>query len=568
VGRGGAGNVTSAPDPENQPHSERRKTWSPGLVWAIPLAALLIVAYLGIQALTHRGEVVTVTFRRAAGARAGETKVLYQGVEVGQLIKILPNEDGRRIDFHLRLVPQAKAGLNSNARFWLIGASPTLSDLSSLKAVVSGVAIGYAPGEGGTEQSQFEGLERAPIVLPGDKGTRYLLTAHRLGSINEGSNLLYRGQSVGKVTEIKMDLEVGFRLEVFVFAPYDSLVKPGVRFWKSVPLRMSLAGGDLNVTLAPVSTILAGGIDFELPAAGLDGPQSAPESVFKLFASRSAAREGLSGPTVRYEFAFASAAGSLDEEAGVTLLGFQIGEVETAQLAYDKQTESPFTRVTALLYPQRLDVTIPATGSASDWQSATDAKLRRLLRNGFRARLQQPALVGSQSIALVRIKGSTPADLMHDGVNLRIPSVPGSADLDDITSQADQILTRINHVPIEKIGQDLQQITSRLRGLVTSPRMEESLVNLNHTLAELDKMVGNVAPQIGPLVTKLNQAAAQIAATASATQQLLENDGGSTGDNLSQTLQQLNEAARSIRTLADYLGRHPEALIRGKRPEK
>src|ERR1700685_246128 len=104
--------MTTPPDPEtDSPRSERRKTRSPGLVWAIPLAALIIVAYLGTQALVHRGEVVTVTFLRAAGARAGETKVLYQGVESGQLIKIVPNEDGRRLDFQLRLVPQAKAGL-------------------------------------------------------------------------------------------------------------------------------------------------------------------------------------------------------------------------------------------------------------------------------------------------------------------------------------------------------------------------------------------------------------------------------------------------------------------------
>jgi paraquat-inducible protein B len=562
--------MTTTPDPDkDSPRSERRKTRSPGLVWAIPLAALIIVAYLGIQAFIQRGELVTVTFRRAAGARAGETKVLYQGVEAGQVIKIVPNEDGRRLDFQLRLVPQAKAGLNSNARFWLIGASPTLADLSSLKAVVSGVAIGYAPGQGGTAQTRFEGLDKAPIVLPGDKGTRYLLAAYRLGSINEGSVLLYHGQPVGKVTDVKFNGEAGFRLEVFVFAPYDSLVKPGVRFWKTIPLRMSLAGGGLNVTLAPVNTILAGGIDFELPAAGIDGPQSPPESEFKLFASRGAAREGLSGPTVRYDFTFGGAAGSLDEEATVTLLGFQIGEVETAQLTYDKRTARPFTRVTALLYPQRLDVIVPSTGSADDWQSATDAKLRQLLRNGYRARLQQtPPLVGSQSIALVEVKGVSASDLAHDSANPRIPSVPGSTDPDDITAQADQILAKINHIPIEQIGQDLQQVTTRLRGLVTSPKMEESLAHLNHTLAELDQMLGNVEPQIGPLVTKLNQAAAQISATALATHQLLDNDGGGQGDSLTQTLQQLNEAARSIRTLADYLGRHPEALIRGKRPEK
>ena len=33
-------------------------------------------------------------------------------------------------------------------------------------------------------------------------------------------------------------------------------------------------------------------------------------------------------------------------------------------------------------------------------------------------------------------------------------------------------------------------------------------------------------------------------------------------------IRQITEAARSIKTLTDYLDRHPEALIRGKRPEK
>jgi paraquat-inducible protein B len=396
-----------------------------------------------------------------------------------------------------------------------------------------------------------------------------MLTAHRLGSVNEGSVLLYKGQAVGKVTEIKFTGETDFRLEVFVFAPYDSLVKPGVRFWKSTPLRLSLAGGGLNVTLAPVNTILAGGIDFELPPAGLGGPQAEPGSEFKLYASHGAAREGLSGPTVRYDFEFGGAAGALDEESVVTLLGFQIGEVETAQLIYDKRTEKPFTLVTALLYPQRLGIAIPPTGSSDDWRSATDVKLRQLLHNGYRARLQQtPALVGNQSIAFVEVKGSSAADLARDSANPRIPTVPGSTDLDDITSQASQILTRINQIPIDQIGRDLQQVTGRLRELVTSPKTDASIARLDHTLAELDRMLASVEPQIGPLVVKLNQAAAQIAATALAVHELLDNDRGGQGEGLTQTMQQLNEAARSLRTLTEYLGRHPEALIRGKRPEK
>src|SRR3984957_4868350 len=184
------------------PLASRRRTIWPNLVWGIPLAALLIVGYLGVRALLNRGEVVTVTFSKAAGAKPGETKVLYQGIEAGKVTKIEPNADGRRLDFHLRLVPAAKNGLNTNARFWLIGANPNFSDLSSLKAVVSGIAIGYAPGEGGEPADRFEGQEQAPLILPGDKGTRYALRAHSLNSIHEGSIVLFHGQAIGKVIAI------------------------------------------------------------------------------------------------------------------------------------------------------------------------------------------------------------------------------------------------------------------------------------------------------------------------------------------------------------------------------
>jgi hypothetical protein len=49
---------------------------------------------------------------------------------------------------------------------------------------------------------------------------------------------------------------------------------------------------------------------------------------------------------------------------------------------------------------------------------------------------------------------------------------------------------------------------------------------------------------------------------------LLDGDGDAQDSSLPEAIRQLNETARSIRTLADYLNRHPEALIRGKRLEK
>jgi paraquat-inducible protein B len=557
--------------PENVPQTGRRRTIWPNLVWGIPLAALLVVAYLGVRAVLNRGEVVTVTFTRAAGAKAGVTKVLYQGVEAGHLTKIEPNADGRRLDFHLRLVPAAKNGLNSNARFWLIGANPNFSDLSSLKAVVSGVAIGYAPGEGGEPEDRFEGLEQAPLILPGDKGTRYSLGAHSLNSIHEGSIVLFHGQVVGKIIEIHFNGDKGFRLQAFIDQPYDSLIRRGARFWKISPLRLSFAGGGITANLAPLSTLLAGGIDLEVDTTSANDPQSPPDTEFPLYSSHNAARQGLSGPTVRYEFAFDGDAGVLDETSAVTLLGYQIGEVESTRLAYNERTGAPYGIATALLYPQQMHVD-PGTSARSTpdvWRAATDAALTRLVHLGYRARLQQsPPVLGDHSIALVRTAGVSPAQLLAEGDISRFPSAPGSSNLDDITAKADVFLNKLDAVPLEDIGANLKRITDNLDKLMSSPELKDGLTHLHSTLTSIDKMLHDVQPQIGPLIGKLNDAAAELSGTATALRQVAESGGPNEDASLPEAIRQITEAARSIKTLTDYLDRHPEALIRGKRPDK
>jgi paraquat-inducible protein B len=561
---------TGADNSPAEPQTSRRRTIWPNLIWGIPLVALLIVGYLGIRALFNRGEVVTVTFSRAAGARAGMTKVLYQGIEAGQVIKIQPNADGRRLDFVLRLVPAAKSGLNANARFWLIGANPNFSDLSSLKAVVSGVAIGYAPGEGGEPVDHFQGLDQAPLILPGDKGTRYRLHAHSLNSIHEGSIVLYHGQAIGKIIGIQFDGSLGFRLQAFINQPFDALIRPGARFWKISPLRLSFAGGGITANLAPLNTLLAGGVDLEVDATNPSDPPSPPDAQFTLYSSHNAARQGLAGPTVRYEFAFDGDAGVLDETSAVTLLGFQIGEVESTRLAYNEHTGAPYGIATAVLYPQQMHVSANSSipGTAQDWRTATDAALTRLIHLGYRARLQQsPPVLGDQSIQLVRTAGAPAAQLALDGANPRFPSAPGSSNLDDIAAKADVFLNKLDAIPLEEIGANLRKITENLNALMSSPQLKDSLGHLHSTLTSIDKMLGDVQPQIGPLISKLNDAAGELAGTAASLRQVLESAGSNEDANLPEAIRQITEAATSIKTLTDYLDRHPEALIRGKRPE-
>jgi ABC-type transporter Mla subunit MlaD len=210
-----------------------------------------------------------------------------------------------------------------------------------------------------------------------------------------------------------------------------------------------------------------------------------------------------------------------------------------------------------------------AARTPQDWRTATDAALTRLIHLGLRARLQQsPPLFGAESIELVRIRGAPPAQLVKDGANPRFPSAPGGGNFEDIAVKADSFLDKLDAVPLEQIGANLRRITANLNSLMSSPDLKDSLQHAHSTLTSIDKLIGDVQPQIGPLIGNLNEVAAELSRTATSLRQVLDNSGPDENASLPQTLRQITDAANSIKTLADYLDRHPEALIRGKGPDK
>lgn len=546
----------------------RRSRWL-GLVWAVPLAALIIVAFLGIRSLAHRGVDVVVTFDDATGVKVGDTKVIYQGLVAGEVTKIEVNEDGKRVDMRLRMDPHIKPFLNTATHFWLVGAKPTLTDIASVRAALAGLEIGVAPAKGGTPTTHFIGENEPPIVAPGTPGTSYKLTTRTLGAARAGTLLFYRGQEIGKVTGVAYTEQNIFGIDLFVNAPFDKLVRPQALFWVSSPLRVLFTDRGLSADLDHPSALLNGSIDVDLPGDKLTGTQSPAATVFPLYASRDSARAGPNGPEVEYAFRFAGPAGDLSPGAPVRLLGFPVGTVRTVRLELDPTSGEAHTRVVAALYPTKLQVKPPAgAGAAADWRDATDALIRRLLARGYRAQLsQRPAVIGALVISIDAVKGAGPATLLA-GEPMVIPTLESASGIEEITGQVNQLLAKMNRIPLEAIGRDVRQLTARVGALASSPELTDSLKHLDHTLVQVDQMVSDVKPQVGPLVQKLGQAADQLTGTAAAARSTLSGEGAAQDASLPDAISQLTEAARSIRSLADDLKRHPESLIRGKKGEQ
>jgi paraquat-inducible protein B len=295
-----------------------------------------------------------------------------------------------------------------------------------------------------------------------------------------------------------------------------------------------------------------------------------------LYPTQADADAGAIGPEVPYAFSFNGPGGDLTVGAPVRLLGFSVGVVRSVRLVVDAASGASHTDVVAALFPRRLhlreaearlETKLGAAPNSAAVQMATDALVTRLLAQGYRAQLvQKPPLIGGRIIVLERSAGARPAAL-GAGKPRQFPSVDASGGVDETMGQINELLAKINRVPIEAIGQDIRQAAGSLNKLVSSPQLTESLRHLNGTLAQAEQMMNSLQPQVGPLMGKLNSAADEVNRTAAAARGLLGSDGSGapTDASLPEAIRQLNDAARAIRTLSDYLGRHPESLIRGRR---
>jgi paraquat-inducible protein B len=541
---------------------EIRSRW-PGLVWAVPIAALIVVVYLAVSALANPGVDAVIVFRTGAGATPGDTKVVFNGVQVGHVAKVRLDKDGRSVDVTVKLDGRMAKVLNTSTVFWIEGATFSLTDLSSLKAAVAGVTIDMATGNGGQAQRNFIGLDSPPAVLPNERGTAFWLRTDNLGPIRQGSNITYRGMLVGKVAEVEVHGPNDLRAEMFVDSPYDQLVRPGSLFWAESPLRISLSGAAIGAQFNPAAAL--GAVTFETPPEFRNEPPATAGYDFALYADQDRAfGEGV-GPQVMYTIDFPEAAGDLAPGAPVMLAGFQVGSVKSVDISFDPDTGQLSAPVTIAIEALRLHLAGVTPPPRGNWRPIVDRAMNALLSRGYRARLDQsPPLIGSRHVSLDLISGAAPARLAMADPYPRLPS-SASGDIGALGDKANTLLDHLNAVPIVAIGENARQLTGRLAQLLNSPKVDDSLAKLDDTLDQTDKLVREARPQIGPLVASLRQAAAQLDQTAASANAVLSGQGASQDQSLPEALHQLSDAARSIRALADYLQRHPESLVQGKK---
>lgn len=513
----------------------------PSIVWLVPLVAAIVGIFLAYRAYSERGPTISITFERALGLEAGKTKVKYKEVDIGLVESVDLTEDLSQVVVTASLVKNSERYLTQNTRFWVVRAEVSAGQISGIGTVLSGAYIAIDPATEGRRTRRFEGLEKAPVVTSDESGTIFQLRAETLGSVDVGSPVYYRWLRVGQVAGYELDDDGNHvNVQIFVEAPHDQRVRSTTRFWNASGLDFSLGSDGLEIDSPSLITMLIGGVAFETPATFDVARDVAEDMVFELYPNHSASGQTRYSLKNRFIVFFEESVAGLAPGSPVEFRGIQIGEVEDVQLEVEQVSSQIRVPVVIEIEPERLGL----TGLIGE--EAGLGQMEELVAKGLRARLATSNLLtGRKAVDFEILPNAAPASIRFGESYPELPTARGG--LDAITSRVAHIVERVDSIPIESIGKNLEEVLIGLRGAIDEMRSLAGSAN--------EDIVPGIAASLGKLEKTLESADTLISPESPMAREL---EG---------LVVDLSEAARSIRLLAERLEQHPEELLRGKEEE-
>jgi paraquat-inducible protein B len=284
---------------------------------------------------------------------------------------------------------------------------------------------------------------------------------------------------------------------------------------------------------------------------------------------------------------FPGSVNGLEIGSPVQFRGVKIGEVTGISASIDKNLS-----VTIPVYVEYNTASIPIPDELKkEAQGRSYPFLQKLIAKGLKAQLRMKSLITGQLYIALDFHPGKPTRIV--GLEKKYPEIP------TIPSTSEVLMATLEQVPLADIANKLLKVTEGLERIVNSPEAMGSVKNLDADLKSLGELIRSVNEEVKPLTASLTETstAARGAFTqaektlafnegtpgkmADSLQKTLEELRGAIasyekladrnvniGYDLTKTLQEIDRTARSLRSLTDYLERHPEALVKGKKPAK
>lgn len=311
-----------------------------------------------------------------------------------------------------------------------------------------------------------------------------------------------------------------------------------------------------------------------------------------------------------YVMFFDTTVSGLNVGAPVEFRGVKLGQVSRIESRWGTEWIGVFVQ---------LDLRTLRGKREHDVQELGGLLTQAIREKGLRAQLKWQNFVTGQLYVALDLHPKTPIKLVGlDGSVPEIPVIPTT--LQQFTHQAENLLTTLRELPLDELFRSAVETVHGLRAVV--PELRTAVRSASGVLVSGEKLTRRLGEDAGPLlasfkdtsdaarlaVTDISQdtrrllqrvetevatlnaliakteaeigsVAASVKSASEQARETLETakatlgavDGTADGDSrlgyeFIRTLQDLGSASRSLRTLTDTLERHPEALLRGKRP--
>ena len=523
-------------------------------VWLVPAIALAIGAWLAVSHYLDRGTTIVISFRTAEGLQAGKTKIKYKDIDIGQINEISLAPDLSGVIATAELIRGAESRVVADTRFWVVRPRISGSTVSGLQTLLSGSYVAMDVGKSTQRARVFTGLEQPPAFTTDSPGRQVTLRADDAGSLDIGSPVYYRRLQVGQVAAYELDKDgKSVKITVFINAPYHQFVTSNSRFWHASGIDMALDSEGVRIKTESLVSIAIGGIAFATPLEESEPAPLAADTVFELHRNQAHAFKSPDRLADSYMLVFNQSVRGLQPGATVDFRGIVVGEVMAIRTLYDPATEKIAIPVEIRIYPERFTSRLVG-GAPKSGRLGRDGKfMARLVERGLRAQLRTGSLLtGQLYIALDFFPDAPKARLDLAQKPPVLPTRPSA--LEDLQQTLVSLANKFERVPFDSMASDLSHTLKTVDALVkrldteigpeagaTLVEMRKTLADVRQTMGEASRTLASAQQSLGPdsaLFTELQDAAREFA-----------------------------RMAQSLRALADYLERNPQALIRGKDSE-
>ncbi|MBO4684832.1 MAG: MCE family protein [Desulfovibrio sp.] len=291
-----------------------------------------------------------------------------------------------------------------------------------------------------------------------------------------------------------------------------------------------------------------------------------------------------------YVLYFGSSVSGLSIGAPVVFRGVPLGSVTHISLVANSTKSNVTIPVNISINAKNL---ILATGSSLKSETEEADVIRDMVAKGMRGRLQLSSLITGQYRVELDFFPDTPAEFKSSTPEFEIPT---------IMSPMDTLTKTFQHIPVQKIVNQMDKVLTRLASLAERGDLERAvkgcadmfesanallealhelqtplkgiLANTEKASSTMPGAVESVSAGLADLpktlascreaMASLSQASSQFG-RASASVHATMNPDAPVFQEMQRTLREAREALRSVRDLSTAVERRPESLIRGRK---